>query len=73
VQISRGRQWSAPLLTGLSLLEECTRWSKRAIASLDAATLGTRQEMSLQEAFALSSMYATGNNDQVPAGISLGR
>jgi hypothetical protein len=54
----------------LSLLEECTRWCERALASLDAATRGTRQEMSLQEAFALSSMYATGNNDQVPYGIS---
>jgi predicted ATPase/DNA-binding winged helix-turn-helix (wHTH) protein len=61
--------WSAPLLIGLALLEECTRWCERALASLDSATRGTRQEMSLQEAFALSSMYTTGNNDQVRAAI----
>jgi hypothetical protein len=61
--------WSAPLFTGLSLLEECTQWCERALARLDAATRGTRQEMILQEAFALSSMYTTGNSDQVRAAI----
>jgi predicted ATPase len=61
--------WSAPLFTGLSPLEECTQWCERALARLDAATGGTKQEMILQEAFALSSMYTTGNSDQVRAAI----
>ena len=61
--------WAAPLFIGLSLLEECNRWCERALAGLGDATRGTRQEMILQEAFALSSMYTTGNSDQVRAAI----
>jgi predicted ATPase len=61
--------WAAPLFIGLSLLVECNRWCERALAGLDGAARGTRQEMILQEAFALSSMYTTGNSDQVRAAI----
>jgi predicted ATPase/DNA-binding winged helix-turn-helix (wHTH) protein len=61
--------WAAPLFIGLSLLVECNRWCERALAGLDDAARGTRQEMILQEAFALSSMYTTGNSDQVRAAI----
>jgi predicted ATPase/DNA-binding winged helix-turn-helix (wHTH) protein len=64
--------WAAPLFVGLSLLEECTRWCERALASLNAAARGTRQEMILQEALALSSMYTTGNSDLVRAAIERG-
>jgi tetratricopeptide (TPR) repeat protein len=64
--------WAAPLFIGLSLLAECDRWSERALAGLDDATRGTRQEMILQEAFALSSMYTRGNSDQVRAAIERG-
>jgi predicted ATPase/DNA-binding winged helix-turn-helix (wHTH) protein len=62
--------WAAPLFIGLSLLEECTRWCGQALADLDAAAAhGTKQEMVLQEALALSLMYTTGNSDQVRAAI----
>ena len=61
--------WAAPLFIGLSLLEECARWCERALAGLDAAAQGTRQEMILQEALALSSMYTTGNSEQVRTAI----
>jgi predicted ATPase/DNA-binding winged helix-turn-helix (wHTH) protein len=61
---------AAPLFIGLSLLDECARWCERALACLgDDGARGTRQEMILQEAFALSSMYTTGNSDQVRAAI----
>jgi predicted ATPase/DNA-binding winged helix-turn-helix (wHTH) protein len=60
---------TAPLFIGLSLLVECNRWCEQALASLDDIARGTRQEMILQEAFALSSMYTTGNSDQVRAAI----
>jgi tetratricopeptide (TPR) repeat protein len=53
----------------LSLLEECERWCERALSSLEVGTRGTRQEMILQEALALSSMYITGNSDRVRAAI----
>jgi predicted ATPase/DNA-binding winged helix-turn-helix (wHTH) protein len=64
--------WAAPLLVGLSLLEECTRWCERALAGLDDAAQGTRQEMILQEALALSLMYTGGNSDRVRAAIERG-
>jgi predicted ATPase len=64
--------WAAPLFVGLSLLEECRGWCERALASLDGASRGTRQEMVLQEALALSSMLTRGNGDQVRAAIERG-
>jgi tetratricopeptide (TPR) repeat protein len=57
------------LFIRLSLLAECGRWCERALASLEDGTRGTRQEMILQEALALSSMYTTGHSDQVRAAI----
>ena len=60
---------AAPLFIRLSLLEECERWCERALAGLEDRTRGTRQEMILQEALALSSMYTTGNSDRVLAAI----
>ena len=62
----------APLFVGLSLLEECTRWCERALSGLNDAARGTRQEMILQEAFALSLMYTGGNSNQVRAAIERG-
>jgi predicted ATPase/DNA-binding winged helix-turn-helix (wHTH) protein len=64
--------WAAPLFIGLSLLEECGRWCERALARLDVAARGTRQEMILQEALALSLMYTSGNSDQVRVAIERG-
>jgi len=64
--------WAASLFVGLSLLEECKRWCERALAALDATRHGTRQEMILQEALALSSMFTSGNSDRVRAAIDRG-
>jgi predicted ATPase/DNA-binding winged helix-turn-helix (wHTH) protein len=64
--------WAAPLFIRLSLLEECTGWCDRALAALDDASRGSGQEMILQEALALSSMYTRGHNDQVRAAIERG-
>jgi predicted ATPase/DNA-binding winged helix-turn-helix (wHTH) protein len=61
--------WGAALFVGLSLLEECHRWCERALAGMEAAARGTRREMILQEALALSSMYTTGATDRVRAAI----
>jgi predicted ATPase len=64
--------WAAPLFTGLSLLEECRAWCERALAALDDASRGASQEMILQEALALSSMFTRGHSDQVRAAIERG-
>ena len=64
--------WSAPLFVGLSLLEECRRWCERATFTLDEVGRGTRQEMILQEALALSSMFTSGNSERVRAAIDRG-
>jgi predicted ATPase/DNA-binding winged helix-turn-helix (wHTH) protein len=55
--------WAAPLFIGLSLLEECRSWSERALAGLDDATRGTRQEMILQEALGVSLIFTRGARD----------
>ena len=57
--------WATPLFVGLSLLEECREWSERALAALDDANRGTRQEMVFQEALAVTSMFTRGHDDQV--------
>src|SRR5271163_4001813 len=59
--------WGAPLFVKSSLLEECRGWCERALAALDDASRGTRQELILQEALALSSMYTRGHTDQLRA------
>jgi predicted ATPase/DNA-binding winged helix-turn-helix (wHTH) protein len=64
--------WAAPLFIGLSLLEECDRWCERALACLQDAARGTRQEMILQEALAFSAMFTSGNSDQVRAALERG-
>ncbi len=53
---------AAPVFFAVSLLNECQRWSQRAILALDGSTLGGRQEMRLQAALALSSMWIRGDS-----------
>jgi hypothetical protein len=64
--------WAAPLFFGLWLLEECRGWCEWALATLDDASRGTRQEMILQEALATSSMLTRGHSDQVRANYERG-
>jgi ATP/maltotriose-dependent transcriptional regulator MalT len=56
----------------LSLLDECRSWCEQALTALDDAGRGTRQEMILEEALALSSMFTNGNGDEVRAAIERG-
>ena len=64
--------WAVPLFIKLSLLGECRGWSERALTALDDTSRGTRQEMILQEALAMSSMFTRGHSDQVRAQYELG-
>jgi predicted ATPase/DNA-binding winged helix-turn-helix (wHTH) protein len=64
--------WSAPLFVKLSLFEECRGWCERALAALDDTSRSTKEEMILQEALAMSSMYTRGQSDQVRNAIERG-
>jgi predicted ATPase/DNA-binding winged helix-turn-helix (wHTH) protein len=63
---------STPLLLELSLLNECYEWSGKALTLLDDTTLGTRQEMVLQETRAISGTWTRGNGEDVRAAIDRG-
>jgi predicted ATPase/DNA-binding winged helix-turn-helix (wHTH) protein len=62
---------SSRLFLTMSLLPECSRWTKIAINMLDETTCGTRLEMELQVAYGISSMLAQGESKR--AGQSLRR
>jgi predicted ATPase/DNA-binding winged helix-turn-helix (wHTH) protein len=54
---------AAPVFLAMSLLPECHRWSERAILALDDATRGGHEEMHLQAALGVSSMFTRGNSE----------
>jgi predicted ATPase/DNA-binding winged helix-turn-helix (wHTH) protein len=63
---------SIPLFMELSLLNECYRRSMSALAVLDDAARGSRLEMVLQEARAITSMWTRGNGEDVREAIARG-
>jgi predicted ATPase/DNA-binding winged helix-turn-helix (wHTH) protein len=63
---------AAPLLLGLSLLEECRHLCERALAALKDNSIDARTEMVLQEALALASMYTRGHDGSARAAIERG-
>jgi predicted ATPase/DNA-binding winged helix-turn-helix (wHTH) protein len=63
---------SVPLQLELSLLNECHQWSEKALALLDDTTRGSRREMVLQQARAISAVWARGKGDDVRAAIARG-
>jgi len=60
---------SVPIFQQLSLLGECHKWSAAALRQLGDPMRGSRQEMVLQEAVAVSSTWTRGNGDDVRAAI----
>jgi predicted ATPase/DNA-binding winged helix-turn-helix (wHTH) protein len=64
--------YAAPLLIRLSLFDECRRYCERALALIDEACHGTRAEMILLEALALSSKFNRENNDEAHVEIKRG-
>jgi predicted ATPase len=51
---------AAPMWLRMSLLSECSGWTGKAVASLDADCRGTRHEMVLQAALGFSLMFTKG-------------
>lgn len=60
---------SVPIFLELSLLSECRKWSTAALLLVDDTMRGSRQEMVLQEAVAVSATWTGGNGDDVRAAI----
>jgi predicted ATPase/DNA-binding winged helix-turn-helix (wHTH) protein len=54
-----------PLFLGLSLLAEAHVWARRAIELLDDGMHGTRLEMELQAALAVTGMFTQGNSENI--------
>lgn len=54
----------------LSLLIECYRWTKQALACLDQTSIGSRQEMELQAALGVSVMFTQANTEAVRSAFS---
>jgi len=63
---------AAPILLDLSLLDECRRWSQRALAALGEQDCGTERELVLQEALAVSMTFTLGSGDDVRRAIMRG-
>jgi hypothetical protein len=56
----------------MSLLPECHRWSQRALLALDDTIRGGSEEMHLQAALGISSMYTMGSSEQSHAALTRG-
>jgi predicted ATPase len=54
---------AAPVFLAMPLLPECHRWSERAIFALNDAARGGLDEMHLQAALGVSSMFIRGGRD----------
>jgi predicted ATPase len=54
---------AVPVLLGMSLLTECHRWSQRAVASLTESRRGGLEEMRLQAALAMSTIFTRDHGD----------
>jgi predicted ATPase/DNA-binding winged helix-turn-helix (wHTH) protein len=61
---------SVPIFLELSLLIECHKWSVAGLARLDDGTRGSKQEMALQEALAVSSLWALANHEGARGALS---
>ena len=55
---------AASVFLAMSLLTDCQRWSERAILALNDAARAARDEMHLQAALGISSMYTRGNTEE---------
>jgi predicted ATPase/DNA-binding winged helix-turn-helix (wHTH) protein len=63
---------AVPLFLRISLLEECQYWCMRGLAVLRDGYGGILQELPLQKALAISSMFTRGNTPEVRAAIERG-
>jgi len=63
---------AVPVFRKQSRLSECAIWSERALARLHDETRGSAVELTLLEGFAVSTMFARGNQTDVPSALERG-
>jgi tetratricopeptide (TPR) repeat protein len=63
---------TSAIFLGASLLRECHRWCELALAAMPESARGTRTELALQSALAISSMFTRGNGSEVHSAIERG-
>ncbi len=63
---------ATPVFLAMSLIPECHRWSQRALLALDDTIRGGSEEMHLQAALGISSMYTMGSSEQSHAALTRG-
>ncbi|MCP3388079.1 winged helix-turn-helix domain-containing protein [Bradyrhizobium sp. CCGB12] len=61
---------AAQFFLELTLLTECNRWTRQALASLDTNAIDIRQEMTLQAALGVSVMFTQGNTEAVQSAFT---
>jgi predicted ATPase/DNA-binding winged helix-turn-helix (wHTH) protein len=61
---------SVAVFIELSLLAECHQWSAWGLALLDERTRGSKQELSLQEALALSATWGLSNHESARGALT---
>ncbi|MGY3604766.1 MULTISPECIES: ATP-binding protein [unclassified Bradyrhizobium] len=61
---------AAQFFLQLSLLTECHRWARQALAGFDPQIADPRQEMELQAALGVSLMFTQGNTEEVHAALT---
>ncbi len=63
---------TSAIFLGASLLRECHRWCDLALIAMPESAQGTRTELALQSALAISSMFTRGNGSEVHGAIERG-
>ncbi len=63
---------AAPLFIEVSLLDECRRWTERALGAIEKTERGTRFEMELQAGLGHSLMLTSRNSEEAEAALQRG-
>lgn len=63
---------AAALFIEVSLLDECRRWTERALGAIDASQRGTRFEMELRAGLGHSLMLTSRNSEEAGAALERG-
>ncbi|MBR1131431.1 ATP-binding protein [Bradyrhizobium iriomotense] len=63
---------AAPIFLAMSLLIECRRWSERALLAIDPSSRASAEEMHIQAALGLTSMFTRGGSEAARTALRRG-